>query len=129
MKKFYLVLSVVFISVIIFSCNSECKKHEALVGKWERTVNDSVTITYVLEITENHEWKYFKDGELLEEGPFAVEENIFIMKHAEEEHSHEGDDHDQAHADDHKYEFSLNEENTELSFISEEKTTVFKKKK
>ncbi|MCK5028838.1 MAG: hypothetical protein KAR57_04335, partial [Bacteroidales bacterium] len=95
------------------------------IGKWQRA--DVDTISYVLEITENHEWKYYKNEELLEEGPFAVEENIFIMKHAEEEHAHEGDDH--AHADDHKYEYSLNEENTELSFISEEKTSVFTKMK
>jgi hypothetical protein len=129
MKKILLSLSVILITVILFSCNTECKKHEGLIGKWERTVVDSVSTTYILEITENHEWKYFKGEELLEEGPFAVEENIFIMKHAEEEHSHEGDDHAHAHADDHKYEYSLNEEKTELSFTSEEKTSVFTKVK
>ena len=125
MKKIFLFLSVILISVIIFSCNSECKKHEDIIGKWQRA--DVDTISYVLEITENHEWKYYKNEELLEEGPFAVEENIFIMKHAAEEHDHEGDDHDHAHAEDHKYEFSLNEDKTELSFSNEGKTTVFKK--
>jgi len=131
MKKNLLALSVIVITIILFSCNTPCQKQDSLTGKWERTVVDSVTTNYVLELTEDYEWKYFKDGELLEEGPFAIEDNIFIMKHAEEEHSHEGDDHDHAHehADDHKYEYSLNEEKTELSFITEEKTTVFTKVK
>jgi len=129
MKKILLSISVILISVILFSCNPPCQKQDSLTGKWERTVVDSVSTTYTLELTEDYEWKYYKGEELLEEGPFAIEENIFIMKHAVEEHSHEGDDHAHEHADDHKYEFSLNEEKTELSFITEEKTTVFTKVK
>ncbi len=131
MKKILLSLSVFLITIILFSCNAPCQKEDHLTGKWERTVVDSVTTTYTLELTEDYNWKYYKDGELLEEGPFAVEENIFIMKHAEEEHAHEGDDHahEHEHADDHKYEYSLNEEKTELSFITEEKTSVFTKVK
>ena len=129
MKKLFLTLSIILTTIVFFSCNTPCEKNNALVGKWERTLVDSVSTTYMLEITENQEWKYFKGEELLEEGPFTIEENIFIMKHAVEEHSHEGEDHEHEHADEHKYEYSLNEDQTELSFITEEKTTVFTKVK
>lgn len=127
MKRTVLFLSVVLISIAFFSCNSGSKMQNDLIGKWQNTKTD--TIDYILEIGENHVWKYYKNDELLEEGTFEINENMFIMKHVvpEHDHSHEGDDHSHAHPEDHKYEFKLNEDKSELSFVSEGKTSVFKR--
>ena len=128
MKKTLLFVSVILFTAIIYSCNTPCKKPASLVGEWEFAKNDSTII--ILELAEDQTWKVFKNDELGEEGTYAIEENIFIMKHKVEEHDHgHGEEHDDhhAHPEDHRYEFALNENKTELSLISEEKTTLFKK--
>ncbi len=126
MKRTILFLSVV-IAIIFFSCNSVGKKHNDLIGKWQNTKAD--TVNYFLKISEDYAWEYYKNDELLEEGTFEVNENIFIMKHAvpAHSHSHEGNDRSHAHTEDHRYEFKLNDDKSELSFMSEGKTSVFKR--
>ncbi len=127
MRRTVLFLFVVLISIAFFSCNSGSKKQNDLTGKWQNTKTD--TIDYILEIGENHVWKYYKNDELLEKGTFEINENMFIMKHVvpEHDHSHEGGDHSHAHPEDHRYEFKLNENKSELNFMSEGKTSVFKR--
>lgn len=123
MKKAILLLSAVFV-IAMLSCNTTSQQ-DYLVGKWEKEGSDS--ISYVLELTENQEWKYYKNDVLAEEGTYVLENNTFIMKHAvvEHDHDHEGDHHEHAHPEDHKYQFALNEDYSMLSFITEDKTSKF----
>ncbi len=132
MKKTFLSLSIISVVMLLFACNFNKKEQASpLVGKWEKANTDS--ISYVLELTADHAWKYYQDNELLEEGTFAIEGDKFIMKHAEEEdHGHEHGDgeeheHQHKHADDHVYNYTLNNDKSELTLMHGDKSSVFKK--
>lgn len=128
MKKSILAVFYVTVLGLMLACNSSNKSSNDLVGKWEKANSQDVRL--VLEISSDNLWYYFKNDTLLEKGMLEIEDDKFIMKHAVEEHSHaDGGSHEHEAPEDHKYKYSLNEEKNELSIISHEKTTIYKKLK
>ncbi len=148
MKQFISTSLLVALLALIISCNSETKNEtdtdsetkteikaetkieiKDFAGKWKKANVDSMTL--VVEFTAEKEWNYFKNDTLVEKGTFEITEDMFIMKHAEEEHSHEGHEHkdgeEHKKREDHKYNFSLNAEKNELSLTHGEKTSVYNK--
>lgn len=126
MKK-PIIASVLFVVVlgVILSCNSNRNVNSnPLVGKWQKANVDSVR--FVLEVTADNAWNYYKNDSLLEKGSLEIINDKFIMKHAEEAHN-ETTQHEHNKPDNHEYKFSLNADKTELSIISETKTSIYKK--
>lgn len=124
MKKFKLT-SVILIAIVGFLFSCTVAKND-LAGKWEK--ENTPDMKLVLEITTDNSWNYFKNDTLVEKGTLEIKGDDFIMKHAHEEHSHaEGAHHSHDKPADHVYKFSLNEDKNELSFITDKKTTVYKK--
>ena len=68
----------------MIGCTSNKSDNESFVGKWKRETSDQTNL--VLELTSANEWKYYKEGEMVEEGTFVIDGTKFIMKHKAEEH-------------------------------------------
>ena len=130
MKNLFLKITLLS-AVLVLSFGCENVVHN-VVGKWERVTDEEVKP--ILEFTRNGNWNYFKNDSLVEEGTFKIDAEEIILKHHVPEHSHdhsEGEhadqDHEHSHPEDHVLKYTLNEDKTELSLISEEKTSVYKK--
>lgn len=126
MKKAFLFLSVFLICGSIGCTNSKSENMKSLVGKWQRETGDQTSL--VLELTSQGEWKYHRDGEMIEEGTFVVEGSKFILKHKAS--AHQNDDgtthtHDHETAPDHVYEFSLNSDKNQLELMHGDQTSVY----
>lgn len=118
MKKLIWCLSLILILGLI-GCAGEKSEGDSFVGKWKLERTDDADM--VLELTAANEWKFYRDGEMVEEGTFTVEGTTFTMKHA---HGHDGGS---AHAHDHVYEFSLSSDNKQMKLMSGDRTSVYNK--
>ena len=78
--------------------------------------------------SSNNEWKYYKEGEMVEEGTFVIEGTKFIMKHKPEEHTHEdGTVHTHEASPDHVYEFQVSSDKKQMKLMHGNQTSVYNK--
>lgn len=126
MKKAINSLLVVIAVVICFACNS-LKDKDILVGKWERVGTDSLSL--VIEFNDDNAWLYFKNGELVEDGTYLLQNKKLILKHTVDERDHDHDhSHDHKHPEDHIYDYSFSKDSTELILGMGDKTSTYKKR-
>ncbi len=108
MKSLFKVLAILFVTVTIASSCATKTDSERMIGKWQNSANPDVKIT--VEFTKDNHWMFYKNGELLEKGIFALKDGHIVLKHAEEEHAHENCNHEHKQPEDHMMDYVFESE-------------------
>jgi len=91
MKSLFKILAVLFVTVIVTSSCASKTDSELIIGKWQNSGSSDVKI--VVEFTNDMQWLFYKNENLLEKGIFELKEGHIILKHPKEEHGHENCNH------------------------------------